>query len=58
MYRNNTIEKGMYQVLQEWYQFIEATIHIQADLIGNLLSIQYLCSYSKKAIKNVFALCA
>lgn len=33
MYKNNTIHEGMYNVLQDWYSFIEKSIHIQADLI-------------------------
>ncbi|ALC46608.1 dnk [Drosophila busckii] len=33
MYRNGTLEKGMYNTLQEWYKFIESSIHVQADLI-------------------------
>lgn len=33
MYANGTLHKGMYQILQDWYRFIEKSIHIQADLI-------------------------
>lgn len=33
MFRNGTLHKGMYNILQEWYAFIEKSIHIQADLI-------------------------
>lgn len=38
MYANGTLHKGMYQILQDWYRFIEKSIHIQADLIGNFFS--------------------
>lgn len=34
MYRNKIIDDGMYHVLQEWYNFIDNSIHVQADLIG------------------------
>lgn len=34
MYRNRIMEPTMYQILQEWYQFIDKIVHIQADLIG------------------------
>lgn len=34
MFRNEIIDAGMYHVLQEWYKFIEDSIHIRADLIG------------------------
>lgn len=30
---NNTLHEGMYQILDEWYKFIEKSIHVQADLI-------------------------
>ncbi|KNC27974.1 Deoxynucleoside kinase [Lucilia cuprina] len=33
MFRNKIIDAGMYHVLQEWYRFIEDSIHIRADLI-------------------------
>ncbi|XP_034488062.1 deoxynucleoside kinase isoform X1 [Drosophila innubila] len=33
MYRNGSLELGMYNTLQEWYKFIEQSIHVQADLI-------------------------
>ncbi|XP_055849482.1 deoxynucleoside kinase isoform X2 [Episyrphus balteatus] len=33
LYSNNTLHEGMYQILDEWYKFIEKSIHIQADLI-------------------------
>ncbi|XP_005182530.2 deoxynucleoside kinase isoform X1 [Musca domestica] len=33
MYRNKIIDDGMYHVLQEWYNFIDNSIHVQADLI-------------------------
>jgi len=33
MYKNGTIHEGMYEILKEWYQFIDKSIHIQADLI-------------------------
>uniref|UniRef100_A0A1I8PES5 Deoxynucleoside kinase domain-containing protein n=1 Tax=Stomoxys calcitrans TaxID=35570 RepID=A0A1I8PES5_STOCA len=33
MFRNDIIDAGMYHVLQEWYEFIDNAIHVQADLI-------------------------
>ncbi|XP_030369383.1 deoxynucleoside kinase isoform X2 [Scaptodrosophila lebanonensis] len=33
MHRNGSLEQGMYNTLQEWYKFIEESIHVQADLI-------------------------
>ncbi|EDW81433.2 uncharacterized protein Dwil_GK12063 [Drosophila willistoni] len=33
MFRNGSLEQGMYNTLQEWYKFIEQSIHVQADLI-------------------------
>ncbi|XP_055622385.1 deoxynucleoside kinase isoform X3 [Toxorhynchites rutilus septentrionalis] len=33
MYKSGTLHQGMYNVLQEWYDFIQTNIHIQADLI-------------------------
>lgn len=33
MYRNGSLEQGMYNTLQEWYKFIGESIHVQADLI-------------------------
>ncbi|XP_015037412.1 deoxynucleoside kinase [Drosophila pseudoobscura] len=33
MHRNGSLETGMYNTLQEWYKFIEESIHVQADLI-------------------------
>lgn len=35
MLANNTLHKGMYNIMQEWYNYINENIHIQADLIGN-----------------------
>lgn len=37
MFRNKIIDAGMYHVLQEWYKFIDNSIHVQADLIGKYL---------------------
>lgn len=34
MIANNTLHKGMYHIMQEWYEYIDKNIHIQADLIG------------------------
>lgn len=34
MLANNTLHKGMYNIMQEWYNYINDNIHIQADLIG------------------------
>lgn len=28
------MDEVMYHILQEWYEFIEKSIHIQVDLIG------------------------
>ncbi|XP_032596639.1 deoxynucleoside kinase isoform X2 [Drosophila grimshawi] len=33
MYRNGSLEPGMYNTLQEWFKFIDEAIHVQADLI-------------------------
>jgi len=33
MRRNGSLEQGMFNTLQEWYKFIEESIHVQADLI-------------------------
>ncbi|XP_030563699.1 deoxynucleoside kinase isoform X1 [Drosophila novamexicana] len=33
MFRNGSMELGMYNILQEWYKFIEESIHVQSDLI-------------------------
>ncbi|XP_037950479.1 deoxynucleoside kinase-like isoform X1 [Teleopsis dalmanni] len=33
MYKNKTIDEGMYHVLQEWYEYLDKSVHIQADLI-------------------------
>ncbi|XP_055301148.1 deoxynucleoside kinase-like [Sitodiplosis mosellana] len=33
MLANNTLHKGMYNIMQEWYNYINENIHIQADLI-------------------------
>lgn len=42
MLANNTLHKGMYNIMQEWYNYINDNIHIQADLIGNLNSKNYI----------------
>lgn len=34
MLASGSLHQGMYNVLQEWYDFICCNIHIQADLIG------------------------
>lgn len=34
MLASGSLHQGMYNILQEWYEFIHANIHIQADLIG------------------------
>lgn len=34
MLSNGTLHKGMYNIMQEWYEYINQNIHIQADLIG------------------------
>lgn len=34
MLANDTLHKGMYNIMQEWYNYINDNIHIQADLIG------------------------
>lgn len=34
MLTNGTLHKGMYNIMQEWYNYINENIHIQADLIG------------------------
>lgn len=36
MVSNGTLHKGMYNIMQEWYDYINKNIHIQADLIGKL----------------------
>ncbi|XP_053683752.1 deoxynucleoside kinase isoform X2 [Sabethes cyaneus] len=33
MLANGMLHQGMYNILQDWYEFIHANIHIQADLI-------------------------
>lgn len=35
LYKSKLMEPAMYHILQEWYKFIEESIHIRADLIGN-----------------------
>lgn len=35
MKANNTLHVGMYNIMQEWYNYINNNMHIQADLIGN-----------------------
>lgn len=32
----DVLPEGMYTVLEEWYEFIQSRIHVQADLIGTL----------------------
>lgn len=39
MLNNNTLHKGMYNILQEWYTYIDNNIPIQADLIGKYFFI-------------------
>lgn len=34
MLTNGTLHKGMYNIMQEWYNYINDNVHIQADLIG------------------------
>lgn len=34
MLANQTLHQGMYNIMQEWYNYINEKIHIQADLIG------------------------
>lgn len=34
MLANKTLHKGMYNIMQEWYNYINDNMHIQADLIG------------------------
>lgn len=34
MLTNGTLHKGMYNIMQEWYNYINESVHIQADLIG------------------------
>lgn len=34
MLHQGTLKKGMYNVLQEWYDYISDNVHLQADLIG------------------------
>lgn len=33
MLRTEVLHQGMYNILQEWYEYFTANIHIQADLI-------------------------
>lgn len=33
MLANNSLHKGMFDILQEWYKYIDEKVHIQADLI-------------------------
>lgn len=35
MLKSGALHEGMYNILQEWYDFIHNHHHIQADLIGN-----------------------
>lgn len=37
---NGTLHQGMYNIMQEWYDFIHQSIHIQADLIGESVGLQ------------------
>lgn len=34
MLSNGVLHQGMYNVMQEWYNYIRENVHIQADLIG------------------------
>lgn len=36
MLNNGVLHPAMYDIMQEWYNYIEENIHIQADLIGKL----------------------
>lgn len=36
------LHQGMYNILQEWYQYISTSVHIQADLIGIEFAITFL----------------
>lgn len=37
MRTNGVLHKANYQIMQEWYDYIAANMHIQADLIGELM---------------------
>lgn len=44
MLASGSLHQGMYNILQEWYEFIHANIHIQADLIGELPLMNIIAS--------------
>lgn len=54
MLRTGTLHQGMYNILQDWYEYFKSNVHIQADLIGeseNFLFVQ------KHNCKLVFLFC-
>lgn len=42
MLMNGTLHKGMYNIIHAWYEHINQSYNIQADLIGMLLKMRYL----------------
>lgn len=44
MLSNGVLHQGMYNVMQEWYNYIRENVHIQADLIGELRDYM-ICRY-------------
>lgn len=34
MYKTGVLHQGMYNILQDWYEYFTTNVHIQADLIG------------------------
>lgn len=39
MRSSGVLHEGMYNILQEWYEFIHTNHHVQADLIGKMFVI-------------------
>lgn len=54
MLTNGTLHKGMYDIMQEWYNYIDENIHIQADLIGTYELGVGVCSADLFTRRTVF----
>lgn len=49
MYKSGSIHEGMFNVLQEWYAFIDKTINIRADLISRCPFYVFILFYLHKS---------
>lgn len=59
MLENNTLDKGMYNILQEWYDYIMGNMDIQTDLISiyrhffNFFNSNWPCSNSYSQFQHI-----